>query len=452
MIHPRLPTGWRGALGRAVFRAVPANLVLRAQASGNRWFSDLRKRAVARMHVPEGFSLAHAKSLPAVKAAVGEIAWRVACLPLRIYDAGSDEPVARTDPEARVLAGKWSSHTTAKSGIAQFARHVLLHGIGGAVVRREGMRVVEIQTANPNGLSRQLVSGVRLYHYQVPGGARVRIERDDLFFLAFEEPDDGVSDESPLEECWPAIRGAVAATAFSGWYYDRAAQPASVWQAPEGVSPKKLKDTMLRIWSMEDKMRDAGRRSLPAPAGWEHVQVGASAEDAAASDERTFGVQEVARIYHIPPSLLQDLTRGTYSNYTQQRHALGETVKRWAERIGDEFSNVMWPDGRRECRFDVAHTSRGPMQERMRGYRTGVEGGILTPNECREIEGRERSSDPGADECRRSDAPIIMLGTEEARRYVSRHEAHRTNGDGRQDRHEPAEDPDGSSVGAPFVR
>ena len=450
MILPNLPSGWRGVLGRAVFRAVPARLVLRSQGSGTDWFQSLRKHAVARMQVPEGFSLTHARSLPAVIDAVRLIAWRVACLPLRVYTPGSSEPVVATDPEARVLTERWSAHTTAKAGIAQFTRHVLLHGYAGAVVVREGRRVAAIQTVNPHGLSRTLVSGERRYHYTAATGGRIPIPRDDLFFLAFEEPDDGVTDESPLASAWPAIRSAVAATIFSGWYYDRGAEASSVWLAPEGTTKDALKKAMLAVWRMEDRMRSAGRRSLAMPTGWQHVQTGANIQDASASEERTFGVQEVARIYGIPPTLLQEMSRGNYSNYSQQRQAMGEVLGQWAIRIADEFSNIMWPDGQRTCRFDLSHAVKDPLQERMRAYRSGIEGGVLTPNECRELEDREPSTDEGADVCRRNDAPVIMVGEAGARALYSGHETNRQNGDG-PGGDQPAH-ATGAPVGAPFDR
>ena len=135
-------------------------------------------------------------------------------------------------------------------------------------------------------------------------------------------------------------------------------------------------------------MRRHQRRSMTIPPKWKPHQLGGNASDANAENAVNVGVQEVARIYDIPPLMLQDLSRGgPTANFAQARQGLAETLELWATRLAAEISNVLWPGGSRVVRFDTSLAMREPFALRMQGYRTGIEGRILTPNEARFMEG-----------------------------------------------------------------
>ena len=108
--------------------------------------------------------------------------------------------------------------------------------------------------------------------------------------------------------------------------------------------------------------------------------------------------------------MLQDLSRGTYSNFAQARQGLAETLELWAARLAAEISNVLWPGGSRVVRFDTSLAMREPFALRMQGYRTGIEGRILTPNEARVMEGLPPSEQDGSDDLQLAQ-PAIMVAT-----------------------------------------
>ena len=385
------------------------------------WFArssfDAKKWFVPKFgnQVGETFSVAESRMLTAVAAAIGCISWRIATMPLRVYDVRSrlgEVEAAPDDPEVLLVTKRWSHHMSAVDGLQHFVGSVLLHGVGGALVRRGPMNeIAAIQALDPRGISRKRTGSEIVYTIQ-DGAEQKPVLRDELLFLAFATPDDGVSDKSPLDHHWPAIRAALAATNFSGWYFDRGAIPSTAWvRTEDGGDPGDLAKESAAFWRHEDTMRREGRRSFLAPTGWSPKAIGGNPQETQLTAQRAYGVQEVARIYDIPPLLLQDLSNSTYSNFRQARFALGELLEQWAIRVAAEFSNVLWPGGARVCRFDTSMAIREPFQQRAQGYKTMREAGVLTQNECRELEGMPQSDEEGADLLKPTLAPqMIMQG------------------------------------------
>ena len=340
--------------------------VLMGRTKDPTWFNPSFLR-----HVPEHFSPVYARKLPAVKAAVSAISWRVAALPLTAYavDSAGDETKI-VDDETNLITHRWSAFATRIDGCQRMLASALLHGHGAVYVQRRSPNgpPESFLPLDPTLIGRFRMDGEIVYRY-AGGGSTVPLypPRADLFFLPFEPPQDGVTDCSPLKEPWPSIRSALAATFWMSGYYDRGATPTTVYSREDGAPSGKLLDENEALWENEDAMRRHQRRSMTLPPKWQPHQLGGNASDANAENAVNVGVQEVARIYDIPPLMLQDLSRGTYSNFAQARQGLAETLELWAARLAAEISNVLWPGGSRVVRFDTSLAMREAMAVRMTG-------------------------------------------------------------------------------------
>ena len=239
--------------------------------------------------------------------------------------------------------------------------------------------------------------------YQYMGtGALGDIPRDDLLFLPFKEPLDRVTDVSPLAKHWPAIRAALAPTHFGAWYFDRGATGNLVYSRKDDSNSNRAdaetqKARNEALWRLEDRMRSEGRRSTVAPDGYYPTQIGSNAQESELGGQRTFGVQEVARIYDVPATVLHDLSRGTYSNTGQTRRLFAETLELWAGRLETEINNILWPGGTRRLVLDISQAVREPFKVRMDGYETAI---TERRDEPKRMQGRRRaaqSADAGTD-------------------------------------------------------
>lgn len=370
---------------------------------------------------PKNFSVRHAAQLPAVQAAVGTISNRISILPLYVYDisrTGEESRVEALDDEARILSTRWSDFTTAIDGIQHFIESCLLYGKAACHIERENYDpekrinegdVVAIHPIDPVGVTRQQVDSEIQYRITFFNGVQRVVDRKDIFFLPFKRPRDGITDVSPLYTSWPSIRSALASTYFAAWYFNNAATANLMFTKAESDANFNLTEELKAMWRVFDRMRAQNRREGMATPGWDVKNVGGNPQEAQLDQNRTFGVQEVARVYDIPPTLLQDLSRGTYSNYSQQRNALSEVIERWAVRVCAEFSNILWPEGNRICRFDTSLAIREPFNIRQAGYEIAIRAGTKTRNECRILEGDEPSDAEGMDDFNVSLAPSVTI-------------------------------------------
>ena len=350
--------------------------------------------------IPTNFSIHAAVALPAIGAAVELISWSVAELPIKIYNVrkdGTKELVPADDPEYVAITGKWGDLTSVE-GVQHFISSILEVGKGGIQVERDSFnRVTSLVPIDATCLDRRREGGKIIYKARI-NGKEINLDREDLIYLPFRQPRDLVSDKSPLETYWHSIRAALAATYFSAWYFDRGATPSTIYTNEKGqLSKDQAVIATKAIHAVEDDMRHKNRRSMVLPGGYKANQLGGNPNDSDLSNQRTFGVQVSGRIYSIPPMLLQDLSRGTYSNFAQAAHFVGKTITRWSRRVSTEFSYTIWPGGTKVCEFDVSNLKLESMLDRFKAYEIGIRNGFMRQIDAIRAEGGEDTSEIIAD-------------------------------------------------------
>jgi HK97 family phage portal protein len=110
-------------------------------------------------------------------------------------------------------------------------------------------------------------------------------------------------------------------------------------------------------------------------------------------ESRRFSKEEIASISRVPPHMVNDLTRATFSNVEHQDIAfVKHTLRPWLERIEQSMNRDLLSEDERETHyfaFNVEGLLRGDYSTRMNGYAVGIQNGILTANECRAWEDLE---------------------------------------------------------------
>lgn len=111
-------------------------------------------------------------------------------------------------------------------------------------------------------------------------------------------------------------------------------------------------------------------------------------EEGQLTEARLFQIQEIARIYSLPPVFLQDLSNGTYSNSEQQdlhfvKHTLTHWLELWEQELNAKLLGVGASRRDRFIEFNVDGLLRGDFKTRMDGYATAIQNGILTMDEAR---------------------------------------------------------------------
>lgn len=181
---------------------------------------------------------------------------------------------------------------------------------------------------------------------------------------------------------------AIAATRYGSKSFQSGGIPPAVLQGPfqSGVAATRASED---VASATAKLAREGRSVLALPAGHELKSVGFSPDDMQLIELQRFCIEQIARIYSLPPVFLQDLSNGTYSNTEQQDlHFVKHTLRRWIEQTEQEMNlKLFGRESTREIRFNVDSLLRGDLKTRMEAHATSIQNGIKTPNEVREIEG-----------------------------------------------------------------
>jgi HK97 family phage portal protein len=114
-----------------------------------------------------------------------------------------------------------------------------------------------------------------------------------------------------------------------------------------------------------------------------------SPEDSELLGSRKFALEEIARIYGVPPPMIGDLSHGTFTNSREAARWFAQfTLAPWARKIEAAFTAALFPEGSGlALELDLSGLLRGDPETRWASHKIAVEAGILTVDEVREIEG-----------------------------------------------------------------
>lgn len=332
-----------------------------------------------------------ALSVPAVWAAVNFLASTVAGLPIGLHTKTEGATKHADDPViSAILNAAINDQTTAFAWRKHAMEQVLTTGRSFTYVEKtRAGRIVNLWPLNPLKVTvRRDDNGVVQYTYDDAGG-RVVYGSSEVIDVAFMLRPDGLAHRGPIQSVRDTIGMAIAATQYSSKFFKNGGVPPFVVTGPfqSGQAMKRGGDD---IADAVRKAASEGRSALVLPNGLEIKSVGADAEKSQLIETRRFLVEEVARVYSLPPAFLQDLTHGTYSNTEQQDlHLVKHTLKRWCEAFEQELTLKLF--GRNSpvwAEFNMDGILRGDFKTRMEGYASGIQNAVLTPNEARRLENR----------------------------------------------------------------
>ena len=330
-----------------------------------------------------------ALGVPAVFAAVNFISGTIAGLPLHVYRRDGEGRERVSDGVAALLHDAPSDELTSYAWRQYTFTRILTGGRGLTQIVRNGRgAVVELVPMEPSSTTVRRVGGKKFYDYDIDG-KKVRYPARDVIDLPFMLDEDGLSHISPISANRVAIGRAQAVQEYASRFFDNGGVPpfAVTGNFQSGKALNRASD------DLHDAVKRAakeGRQALTLPAGLEIKTIGADPEKTQLLETQRFCVEEIARIYSLPPTFLQDLTNGTYSNTEQQDlHFAKHTLKRWVEQFEQELNLKLFGRGSEYfVEFSMDGLLRGDFKTRMDGYAQGIQNGVMTPNEARRMENR----------------------------------------------------------------
>jgi len=209
---------------------------------------------------------------------------------------------------------------------------------------------------------------------------------DDDMLHFFSMSLDGITGINPISYNAAAIKSGISATNFGNEFFDKGGNIKGVFETDKFLQSKDYKNIM-------DHLQTYGNHDTPIlEGGLKYKAIGIAPEAAQMLETRTFALQDIARIFNIPPHLIADLSRSTFSNIEHQdiqfvKYSIRPAVKRFETELDKKllFDDEM---GVIETKFNLDGLLRGDMKTRAEFYNRGIQSGWLSRNEVREMENR----------------------------------------------------------------
>lgn len=202
---------------------------------------------------------------------------------------------------------------------------------------------------------------------------------------------DGLVGYSPIAMAKNAIGMAIACEEYGAKFFANGAQPNGVLEHP-GIlkDPARVRESWQSIYGGSQN----AHKIAVLEEGLKYTPISISPEQAQFLETRKFQINEIARIFRIPPHMIGDLEKSSFSNIEQQslefvKYTLDPWVSRWEQSL---MRSLLTANEKQQyfVKFNVDGLLRGDYQSRMNGYATARQNGWMSANDIREMENLDR--------------------------------------------------------------
>jgi len=331
-----------------------------------------------------------AQGVSAVFACVAAISETVATLPLHLYrDTGTSREKARNHPLYRVLHDQPNPEQTAMEFREMMTASVLLQGNAFArIVRGSDGQVRELWPLS-NVQVLRLGNDKLAFEYTDRHGKVIRLLADECLYLRHRIGPDGVLGLSPIAVARGVIELAQSEQEHGVSTFRNAGRLSGVLETASTLKPEQ-RQALKESWQAQYGGTGNAGRTAVLEAGLTFKPISMSLEDSEWLASRQFSVEEVARIFRVPPTIIGDLRNGTYSNSSEMfRTFVTLTLRRWLTMWEQAISTKCLTEAGRRIYFaehSVEGLLRGDSTTRSAFYASGIQAGWMKPSEARELE------------------------------------------------------------------
>lgn len=332
-----------------------------------------------------------AESISTVHAAVNLIAGTVASLPLHLYQRGEngDRTKAKLHPLYRVLHDAPNEFQTALEFREQMQAHCLLWGNSYAEIHRDAAgSVTALTPIHPRHVTIVKLDSGRIRYDVTEDGAVRRLLVGEVLHLR-DRSDDGLVGKSRITTAREMLGGILASQEHGNRTFANGARLSGVLKTPHVLDAGSA-ERIGSSWRQQfGGVENAGKVAV-LEHGLEFQPMTMTNEDAQWLASRQFSVEEVARLFNVPPVLLGDLRHANFSNSVEMmRHFVTVTLRPWLARWEQALEHALLGPiarGRYFVEFSAEGLLRGDAKNRAEFYKSGIEAGWLLKSEARRLE------------------------------------------------------------------
>lgn len=334
----------------------------------------------------------------AIYACVRILAEAVASLPLHVYEYQDDggKKLVHDHPLYYLLHDEPNPEMTSFVFRETLMSHLLIWGNAYAQIIRDGAgRVLGLYPLLPDKMEVQRDDRGNIYYVYSRNSdenptfkeyGNIKLKAEDVLHipgLGF----DGLIGYSPIAMAKNAVGMTLACEEYGASFFANGANPGGVLEHP-GVlkDPSKVRES----WNSVYRGVSNAHKIAVLEEGMKYQQIGIPPEEAQFLETRKFQINEIARLYRIPPHMVGDLDKSSFSNIEQQslefvKYTLDPWVIRWEQSLQ---RSLLLPGekGKYFIKLNVDGLLRGDYQSRMNGYAVGRQNGWFSTNDIREME------------------------------------------------------------------
>lgn len=198
---------------------------------------------------------------------------------------------------------------------------------------------------------------------------------------------DGLIGYSPIAMAKNAVGMTIATEEYGASFFANGANPGGVLEHP-GIlkDPSKVRES----WNQVYQGTNNSHKVAVLEEGMSYKTIGIPPNEAQFLETRKFQINEIARLYRIPPHMVGDLEKSSFSNIEQQSlEFVKYTLDPWVVRFEQAFQKALLLSDEKKTyfiKFNVDGLLRGDYQSRMNGYAIGRQNGWLSTNDIRRLE------------------------------------------------------------------
>jgi len=333
------------------------------------------------------FDTDKALTLTAVWCAIRLLAESVSSLPISVYtkQANGDKLEDTKSPIYKLVKFKPNYYQNKITFFEFIMLSICTEGNSYVqIVRNNSGTPVQLICLSPSDVT-VVVNNNELF-YQVDGGS-VLDSSDVLHIKTI--TDDGVTGLSPISQCAKALNWGVSLEEFGSTFFSNGAKPSSILQTDRALSDTALQRLKSSFNNNYAKLKNSNS-TIVLEEGLTFKPISISPEQAQFLSSRQFSIEEVARIFNVPPHMLKDLSKSSFNNIEMQsQEFVTYTLMPYLTRIEQEMNLKLFRTnelGKTFVEFNVNGLLRGDVKSRTEAYKTAITNGYMSINEVRQKE------------------------------------------------------------------
>jgi len=346
------------------------------------WLTGLLGTSKTGVQVSEDNAL----TFSAVYAAVRIISETIASIPLNVYQADGETRVkALGHPVQKLLAETPNSLSSSFTFREAMASNLVLHGNAYAKIELNAAgRPVALYPLNPDKVEVKVIDGEKVYVFDQK---HTYLDYEMLHFVGLSF--NGLTGKSPLAVAREAVAIGLSAQEYGARFYSNGANTGGVITAPGRLNTeviKRLKDS----WNRANSGNSNAHGTAILEEGMKYEKIGLDPEAAQFLQSRKFQVNEIARIFRIPPSYLADLENSSTRANTEQQaiQFVRDCITPYVRRMEVELNRKLFREDEPNlyAYFTMEGLMRGDQKARYEAYATARQWGWLSVNDIRDLE------------------------------------------------------------------